>query len=293
VSAAAAAQRSDEVIVASVRAVFGEVPVLLCGSRAVGTSTNASDYDLLVAMPRRRIPFALRRLAALSATLTEELDAPVSVNPLPLGLLRRRPNLFVWKLRCEARVLSQDPQLTLPTAGAPPLDDNVRFSYLMTALLQLLSVADQAGDCRERGVQKALLHVAQLRLWKQNAYALRLEESLSTLDDDALAGPASRAGSFEGWREARSLVVEELAVLRSRRDLTRALRTNVRYAVLAALRGRLRLRAAASLRPIDRRLADVAVELALAFDGQRLDSWPARRDRVLTEWPDAHPLLVQ
>jgi hypothetical protein len=236
---------------------------------------------------------ALRRFGALGATLTEELAAPVSVNPLPLGLLRRRPNLFVWKLRREARVLSPDPGLTLPTAGAPPLDDDVRFSYLMTALLQLLSVADQGVDRRERAVRKALLHVAQLRLWAQDTYPLTLEEALSTLDDDALAGPASRAASLEGWREARSLVVEELSALRFRRNFVKALRTNVRYAVLAALRGRLRLRAAASLSPIDRRLADVAVELARAADSPRLASWPALRDFVLAEWPDAHPLLAQ
>lgn len=288
-----ALQRSDEVIVSSVRDVFGEVPVLLCGSRAAGTSTSSSDYDLLVGMPARRIPFALRRLGALGATLTGELDAPVSVNPLPLGLLRRRPNLFVWKLRREARVLSPEGGFTLPAAGAPPLDDTVRFSYLMTALLQLLSVADQDGDRRERAVRKALLHVAQLRLWEQGTYPLTLEEALSALDGDVLAGAASRAASLEGWSEARSLVVAELAALRFRRRVLKGLRTNVRYAVLAALRGRLRLRAAASLSPIDRRLADVAIELARAADSPRFASWPALRDLVLAEWPDAHPLLAQ
>jgi hypothetical protein len=267
--------------------------VLLCGSRAAGTATASSDYDLLVAIPRRRIPFTLRRLGTLGATLTRELDAPVSVNPLPLGLLRRRPNLFVWKLRHEARILSPDPGFTLPAAGAPPLDDDVRFSYLMTGLLQLLSVADQAGDRRERAVRKALLHVAQLRLWKQHTYPLTLEEALSTLDDDALAVPASRAASLEGWREARLLVLQELAALRFRRNLIKALRTNARYALLAALRGRLRLRAATSVSPIDRRLADVAVELARAADNPRFASWPALRDLVLAEWPDAHPLLAQ
>jgi predicted nucleotidyltransferase len=283
----------DRLIVAEVHRALGEVPVILCGSRAAGTATASSDYDLLVAIPRRRIPFTLRRLGALGATLTRELDAPVSVNPLPLGLLRRRPNLFVWKLRHEARILSPDPGFTLPAAGAPPLDDDVRFSYLMTGLLQLLSVADQAGDRRERAVRKALLHVAQLRLWEQHTYPLTLEEALSTLDDDALAVPASRAASLEGWREARSLVLQELAALRFRRNLIKALRTNARYALLAALRGRLRLRAATSVSPIDRRLADVAVELARAADNPRFASWPALRDLVLAEWPDAHPLLAQ
>jgi hypothetical protein len=138
-----------------------------------------------------------------------------------------------------------------------------------------------------------LLHVAQLRLWEQHTYPLTLEEALSTLDDDALAVPASRAASLEGWREARSLVLQELAALRFRRNLIKALRTNARYALLAALRGRLRLRAATSVSPIDRRLADVAVELARAADNPRFASWPALRDLVLAEWPDAHPLLAQ
>jgi hypothetical protein len=225
--------------------------------------------------------------------LTEELDAPVSVNPLPLGMLRRRPNLFIWKLGREARVLSAERGFSLPATGVPPLDESVRFTYLMTALLQLLSVADQFDDRREPAVRKALLHVAQLRLWSQGVYPLTLAEALSTLDDDALAGPASRAGSLDGWREARSLVVEELEALRPRRDVLKALRTNLRYALLAALRGRLRLRAAASVSAIDRRLAEVAVELARTADSPRFASWAALRDLVLAEWPDAHPLLAQ
>jgi hypothetical protein len=88
-------------------------------------------------------------------------------------------------------------------------------------------------------------------------------------------------------------VLQELAALRFRRNLIKALRTNARYALLAALRGRVRLRAATSVSPIDRRLADVAVELARAADNPRFASWPALRDLVLAEWPDAHPLLAQ
>jgi predicted nucleotidyltransferase len=285
-------QRSDALIVSSVRAALGEVPVLMCGSRAAGTSTTASDYDLLVAMPRRRIPFALRRLGALAAALTEELAAPVSVNPLPLSLLRRQ-NLFLWKLRREARVLLPGRGFALPAAGAPPLDDNARFSYLMTALLQLLSVAEQVDDRREHAVRKSLLHVAQLRLWSEGAYPLTLEEALEQLDDERLSGPASQAESFEAWRETRSLVVEELAALRPRRNAIKTLHANARYAALAALRGRARLRAAASLQPIDQRLAAIAVELALAADGVRFDSWFTQRDHLLAEWPDAHPLVAQ
>jgi hypothetical protein len=276
--------------------VFGEVPVLLCGSRAAGTSTTASDYDLFVAIPRRRIPFALRRLGALAASLTEELGAPVSVNPLPLGPVRRRPNLLAWKLRREARVLPPEQGFVLPAAGPPPLDEDARFSYLMSALLMLLSVAELPGDLddnrREHAVRKALLHVAQLRLWAEGAYPLTLEEALDALGDARLAGPVARADSLEAWREALALVVRELAALQARRSLLRAIRTNVRYAVLAALRGRLRLRAALSLRPIDRRLADVAVELA-AVERPYFASWLAVRDLVLAEWPDAHPLVAQ
>jgi predicted nucleotidyltransferase len=290
---AAAARQSDQVIVAAVRAAVGDVPVLLCGSRAAGTSTAESDYDLLVAMPRRRIPFALRRLSALARALSEELAAPVSVNPLPLGLLRRRRNLFVWKLRREARVLSPESGFLLPSAGAPPLDDNARFSYLMTALLQLLSVADLADEGRERAVRKALLHVAQLRLWARGDYPTTLEQALAPLLDEQLSRAASRAGSLEAWQEARSLVVGELAALRRPHDLVGAVRMNLRYAVLAALHGRLRLRAVTALRPIDQRLAELAVELALAADQHPSKTWRTRRDRVLEEWPDAHPLIAQ
>lgn len=290
---AVAARRSDDVIVSTVRASVGDVPVLLCGSRAAGTSTAESDYDLLVAMPRRRIPFALRRLSLLSGALSEELAAPVSVNPLPLGTLGRRSNLFVWKLRREARVLAPENGFVLPAAGAPPLDDNARFSYLMSALLQLLAVAGVTDEEREHAIKKALLHAAQLRLWARGSYPSTLEQAVTELQDDELSRLASQADSPEAWREARSLVLAELAALRRPRDLARAARMNLRYSVLAALRGRFRLLALTTLRPIDQRLADRAVELALAADEGPSAAWRAHRDRVLEEWPDAHPLIAQ
>jgi predicted nucleotidyltransferase len=315
VSVAAPTQR-EETIVAAIHATLGNVPVVLCGSRATGTSTPASDYDLLVPLPSRLLPLAIRRLRGLTRALAQELAAPVSINPLPLSVLRKRPNLFIWKLAKEARVLYPDEGFALPAVAAPPFDDCVRFSYLMTALLQLLTPAGTEAttdSLRERKAHKALLHVAQLRLMADGRYAVTLESAIQQLGDEQL-DRLTRLDGDELWSRTLPLVVGELKTLKSRSSIVTTLRTNARYVLLAALRGRLRLRAAASLTPIDRRLAEVAIELAYASEGLQPDparveaararlprslhrtaivSWKAIRDVVLEEWPDAHPLLAQ
>src|SRR5205814_4190363 len=106
---------------------LGDVPVLLCGSRATGAATPTSDYDVLVVLPRRRIPFELGRLKALGRALSAELAAPVTINPLPAHLTRRpRPNLFLWKLQREARLLSSAAPTIVRHDTAPPAGERPR-----------------------------------------------------------------------------------------------------------------------------------------------------------------------
>jgi predicted nucleotidyltransferase len=322
VSALAASEGAEQRIVALVRSTLGDIPVLLCGSRATGTATAGSDFDLLVVLPWRRVPFALRRLAALANRLAQELGVPASINPLPDAVLRRRPNLFVWKLAREARVLAPPHGFELPRVAGPPLDDDVRFSYLMSALLCLLA-AVEGGRLHEssyskplaHAVEKALLHVAQVRLMARGRYVCELRGALADLGEEQLEALACRSSSPEAWLGARTVVVEELARLRLRRGLRSSIRTNARYLALAMLRGRSRVRAAIAARPIDHRLARVAVALACTVGvdaspepsslGTAVDavprglrghvdgSWSSIHNLLLLEWPDAHPLLAQ
>jgi predicted nucleotidyltransferase len=309
-------------VVAAVRAAIGDVPVLLCGSRATGAATATSDYDLLVVLPRRRIPFTLGRLAALGRTLSAELAAPVTVNPLPAHLARRRrPNLFLWKLQQEARLLSSGPAAAPQRAVAPPTGDGPRFSYLATALAYLIGSLDDGRlatplpDTVEHATRKALLHLVQLRLLRTGRYASTLDAALAELGDARLTALAAGTAQPSGWLAVRAEVVQELGAISSRRGRAQALRVNARYVLLAAVRGHLRLRAALTLRPIDRRLANVAVELARAVLQDGLvdpaavlsarralprslrasagETWASVRDFVLDEWAHAHPLVAQ
>jgi predicted nucleotidyltransferase len=306
----------------TVQAALGDVPVLLCGSRATGAAIAGSDFDVLVVLPRRRIPFALARLGALGRVLSDELDAPVTINPLPLHLTRtRRPNLFLWKLQREARLLSTGPPLPLPRDSAPPIGEGARFSYLATAVTYLIQSLDEgelatsSPPTLERGTRKALLHLVQLRLLRTGRYSSTLEAALDELGDPTLGALAADLAAPAGWLEVRAAVLDELAGIRRRSSLGSAAVVNSRYLVLASCRGRPRICAALSSRPVDLRLAEVAVllaravarsgapdEVTLAAARRALPrplrrragtSWSSLRDVVLDEWAHAHPLLAQ
>jgi hypothetical protein len=303
----------EEAIVATVCEAIGEVPVILCGSRGNATNLPLSDYDVLVVVPWRQIPFAIKKLRALSADLTSTFDAPVTINPLPERNLRRHVNLFLWKVAHEGRVLSSPPGFALPRVARPPYDDSVRFSYLMSALQELLKGVNGEPFRRDNATHKALLMLAQLRLLERGLYASTLDDALVELE------PKDREfleldETADLWRQACSKVLTELASV-SRPRPTTAVRVNARYAVLAFLRGRIRLRAALSLRAIDRRLADSATLLARTLIDQTTadpaamttvrrtlprslrrqvsPTWKSLRAVLEQEWPDAHPLIAQ
>jgi predicted nucleotidyltransferase len=270
---------AEAAIVRAVERAVGPAPVLLLGSRALGTATATSDWDVLVVLPLRRVPRALRALASASRALEAELGAPVSVNAMPAFRTQSRDNLFVWKLRRESRALAGEP--LAPDDRPFALTDRAAFSYLMSALVYLLESDD------ERAVRKARAHVEQLRALRAGSYAAVVD-----------AGPGD-------WNAARDSVLAELA--RVPAAARGSLRRNAQYAALSALRGRERVRAAAGA-PVERRLAEAAVHLARARDGDERElaaalaalpaplrprerSWQRVRDVVVSEWASAHPLL--
>ena len=295
----------------------GPCPVLLCGSRALGTQVEGSDYDVVVVMPAARIPLGLHRLGALARRLEAEVGAPVTVNPLPAHRLAREGNLFSWKLRRESRVLSAPRGFSLAAAGPPPVTGATAFSYLASGALYLLAplapgalAERRLSPPLQRATHKCLLHVVQLRLLRQGMYATGLGEAIDALDDDRLRLLAVATGVPEGLLGIRDELLVDLEPLLAHRT-SGALVPNARFAVLAALRGRLRVRAALTSEPVDRALARAARSLlrAVRLDGSVDEAWVARaaaalpagigphpaaweavRDAVLAEWPDAHPL---
>lgn len=300
-------------IVSEVRQSIGEVPVILCGSRGNGTNSPLSDYDILVVLPWREMPFAIKKVCALCARLSDAFDAPVTINPLPEHSLRHHKNLFLWKVAREGRVLSSPPGFALPRVKRPPYDDSVRFSYLMSALQELLKGVDKGPIPREDATHKALLMLAQLRLLERGLYSSTLDDALAKLEPEVRAF-LELDETADLWRQTCSKVVAELASVSNPAPAT-AVRVNVRYAVLALLRGRIRIRAALSPRGIDRRLADSAALLASTLIAQTTadpaamttvrkslprslrrrssPTWKSLRAVLVQEWPDAHPLIAQ
>ena len=313
------ATREEELIVFAVRKAVGDAPVILAGSRATGEASSDSDYDVVVVVGALRIPVLLRRLRRVGSSLGGRLGADVSLNPVPpLRLRHPGQNLFLWKLRRDGRVLTS-PRDILGPAPAPKVTPFVAFSYLLSGVIYLIEDLDPhelgAAPLRPellRGVRKALLHLVQLRLLREGRYAARLGDALHELGDggfDALAA----VDSTGSWFSVRDRLLADLARIRRPDGMTDAAVANVRYAVLSALRGCPRWRAAATRRPVDERLAAAAVHLAAAVreDGSvgedavsraaaALPSplapvdlrWSSLRDVVVAEWRNAHPLLA-
>ncbi len=306
---------AEQRVVDVVRERLGAVPVVLCGSRAAGNAITASDYDVVVGLPRRRIPTAVRALPALAQALTAELGAPVSLNPVPMHVLNsRHPNLLAWKIKREGRFLSPHGE-SLPAVPVRPPAARARFSYLLSAVEYLLEDLDQnLRPVRSRGSRKALLHLVQLRLMESGRYASRLDEALAELGDAELTALRDRIDGPSGWFVLRDLLVGELAGVPRGDAWRRSIRVNSRYVILSALRGASRVGAACSMRAIDERLGDGLVALARSVcDDEEPDpvamrcaasaipapirprsrTWQALHEVIRREWPAAHPLLAQ
>lgn len=306
----------EEAIVAAARGAVGDAPVLLCGSRATGEAAPGSDWDVVVLLARGRVLRAARPLARAAAELERQLGAPVALRPAPAARLRSTDNLFLWKARREGRLLAAPPGYRLPPAEAPALSAAAERSYLLSALLFLLGtvepeqLAGQLPPAARSGARKALLHIAQLRLLRSGRYAPRLGEALAEAGEARLTEIGAALDRPEAWLALRDAIVAELEGLPPRSSRL----GNARYAVLSAVGGRSRWRAAASSRPVEARLASAALLLlrAVGADGgideelaarasQALppslrpagpQSWQKLRDRVVSEWPAAHPVLA-
>jgi predicted nucleotidyltransferase len=296
----------DRLVVEEVQRAVGRRPVLLLGSRAVGTANPASDYDIVVPLPLLFVPLRLGRLKVAAERLQLSLGAPVSVNPIPTSRLQNGRSLFVWKLRREARVLSAPRDFVLREPSAPPVNDETVFSYLASALLYLLACAPCPGGLVEplelqRGVRKALLHLSQLRLMREGSYRSTLEEALVEPCNADLAAISPRAGTTRAFEAARDALLLELTPVAARLSRRNGLRMKARYVLLAALHGRARLGASFVPGRIDVRLVRLAADLVRstcvsadeAGSSHQQRAWSEARRTVLREWPDAHPLAAQ
>ena len=316
---AATEMDAERKVAEAVRAEVGPRPVLLCGSRARGTAVASSDYDVVVVLPTASIPLGMWKLGRLAQSLHRELGVPVTLSPIPASRFDKSRSLYLWKLRREARVLTAPDGFALGEAGPAPLTPETEFSYLASAALYFLAPLAERGVTRpplgqnaERGVRKSLLHLLQLGLLREGSYADSLDEALGKLSDQRLSGVAARLASEDGLLSLRDLLLAELETALERRAGL-PVRTNARYVVLAALRGRLRFRALVLSTPIDRRLAKAAANLLRALgpclaadpvttrraidllpfrlEGER--SWSTTARAIAREWGDAHPLGAQ
>jgi predicted nucleotidyltransferase len=304
-----------ELVTASVAAAVGDVPILLLGSRAVGSASPLSDCDLAVVGPLWRVGALARRLPAVARDLERRLGVPVSLNPIPTIRLRRsRHSLYVWKVRSEAVVLAAPRGFSLDRRGSPTVSAFAAASYVFCAVLGVLE-AFQPSD-RRRGsstpelghaIRRAVLHLAQLRLLDLGGYASTLDAALRDAGDDLLAALARDSERTEALGRLCVLLKDEAR----RRPLVvprwKVPARNAQYVVVAALHGRSRWRAALTLQPVEGVLASSMVQLLDALDDPGAPdaaavtlprgiaatapaTWRDARDLIATEWRDAHPL---
>jgi hypothetical protein len=318
-NATATAEPDWDAIVATIHRAVGPVPVMLAGSRAIGTADRTSDYDLVAVMPLARIPRGLGRLREARSELEQALEAPVSLNPLPTFQVHRSAtNLFVWKLWTEGRLLSvpdgfavERPPMFRITAGSA-------YSYLMTTVFLLLEGSDSPNSIESwdhpsvaRSVDKALLHLVQLRLLRRGRYAATLDQAIDISHDPAIACLVSEAKDPRSWFTIRSLLLSELTGLRPERTLPSTIFRNVQYASLSQLRGNRRWPAVIRGRSSEHELGEAAIALLQAveadggIDATALaqaagslptwlhaprEDWRGLRAFLRAEWASAHAL---
>jgi hypothetical protein len=319
-----------ELIVTEVTRRVGPVPVLLAGSRAVGTARADSDYDVAVVMPLLRIPRAVSRLALAADRLTAELGSAVSVNPVPEFRMRRPGgSLFVGKLRAEGSVLAAPRGWSLHPRPLTKVTTFAASSILLSAGQNLLLAFDTSAMKHEivsprahDALRKAALHVAQVKLLRSGRYASDLETALARLagtlpgrTGDASGAELARAlvsglaavDPVDGFLHVRQCILGQLAEvtdapLSMRRG--KSLVRNSQYVVLARLRGRNRWRAALRLTAVEAALAAVQIGLLRALDPDAADGFDATQFRLavaalppslaadVTSWADARDLVL-
>jgi O-antigen/teichoic acid export membrane protein len=282
-----------EQIVAEVTRHVGRVPVLLAGSRALGTAHAASDYDVSVVLPLLRIPRAAPRLARASGNLSTQLGVPVTVNAVPEFRMRRPGgSLFVGKLRAEGVVLAAPRGWSLSRQPLTGVTAFAACSMLLSAVRSLLEAFDpgtMTGPQRRSGgrsggaLRKAALLVAQVRLLRSGCYASDLAGALALLrglppTDDGIPGPELATAltasltaptEVEGFMCLRRCILQQLAPVGDRPfhvPAAKSLVRNAQYAALARLRGRKRWRVALRRELVESALARTQLALLCALD---------------------------
>ena len=206
----------QERIVSEVARRVGPAPVLLAGSRALGTAHAGSDFDVVVVLPLLRIPRAAARLAEAAGQLSVALGESVSVNPVPEFRMRRPGgSLFVRKLQAEAVVLKAPPGWSLRREPLTGVTKFAASSALLSAVRSLLETFDtsvmRGGPAPARAadaLRKASLHVAQVRLLRSGCYA----SDLSTALDWLRTMPASGSHEVSGPDLSAMLTASLVAV---------------------------------------------------------------------------------
>jgi O-antigen/teichoic acid export membrane protein len=296
----------QEQIVAEVSKRVGSVPVLLAGSRALGTAHAGSDYDVSVVLPLRRIPPATPSLAEAARRLSADLGGDVSVNPVPRFRMRRPGgSLFVGKLQAEAVTLAAPPGWSLRRQPLTGVTTFAATSALLSAAQILIATFDPdvmtggpAPSQAQHALPKAALHVAQVRLLRSGRYASDLKVALSELRStppsaneaapaaglaDALTAGLMAADAVAGFSFLRQCILTQLGEITDRpfrMPAGRCLVRNLQYAALAQLRGRNRWRAVFRRAPVEAALARTQLALLRALDPEAADGVDAVQLRL-------------
>jgi predicted nucleotidyltransferase len=316
----------SSIIVRSVREIAGDLPVVLCGSRATGEADELSDWDIFVVVPMYKIPLSIGRLRAAAGRIEKSLREPVSINPLPSFRLRwPGRTLLEYKLREEGHVLYAPRWFKLERQPPLSLNDVRATSYALSGLrflLAHLSPEDLGGpvlsDLQARDVRKALLHTLQLRLLDSGSYADRLSTAIDQLESSSPLGQQAKhlaqiAHLPEAWFVVRNLLMNDVRLAQSSR--MRTFVSNTQYAALSLLTGgRRALWALAEHDDISDCLAKALVLISSALlPGGLVDErfvqqvhqvlperllsshpaadWTALRDLIEEEWGSAAPLV--
>ena len=135
--------KDEEIIVDFITSKINVESIILTGSRAIGTMSSDSDFDILLVMSSMKTIFNLTKIKSVERDLSGIMNVPVSINPLPKFRIKRAfGNLFLFKVKHEGKILfGRNILPNINTGDISDIPDDKKISFLFSSIREISSIS--------------------------------------------------------------------------------------------------------------------------------------------------------